>query len=218
MPQVATPPRRRSAISTTTGFRRSSPARTSPNNNKIVAFKWNGSAWAVMWEATGAPSTDRGAWDGVSIHDLNDDGFPEVIARYGEVYDGAPASSSRRRRPGHPRIDPCSATSTATEVELVANQVFTWTGTGWTMKIPASTRRRATTAVEFYAFADFGTRNARRQLRSHKEGRHRRSRRRRGAPRAKGIDEQSGFVGIYTLQGERASARIARRPRRAYRA
>jgi hypothetical protein len=32
-----------------------------PNNNKIVALKWNGTAFTVMWEATGAATLDR-AW------------------------------------------------------------------------------------------------------------------------------------------------------------
>src|SRR5262249_1520639 len=107
-----------------------------PNNNKLVAFKWTGSAWRVMWEATGAPSTDGGAWDGVSVHDLNDDGVPEVIARYGEVYDGR--NGNKLAAGGGPvflESDPALGDVDGDgKIELVANKVFTWNGSGWTEK------------------------------------------------------------------------------------
>src|SRR5262249_4915950 len=59
--------------------------------NRIVAFKWNGSHYDLMWtspEGVASPLGGGGNWDGVSLHDLDDDGRPEVIARSGEVYSG----------------------------------------------------------------------------------------------------------------------------------
>src|SRR5579859_4071606 len=61
-------------------------------NNGIVAFTWDMAAgrYKVMWTAPmpGAPSGLKDHnWDGVSIHDIDDDGFPEIIGRGGSVWD-----------------------------------------------------------------------------------------------------------------------------------
>ncbi|SRR6266545_344284 len=175
-----------------------------PNNNKIVAFKFSGGSFKVMWEATGAPSADLGAWDGVSIHDITNDGFPEVIARYGEVYDGR--TGNKLSPGGGPVIlesDPVLGdVDHDGTVELIANKVFSWNGTGWTEKykgLNASTRQQA---VAFYGFADFGTRSPSGAFDPTKKdgraeivavGAH---------LGTNGIDEQTGVAAIYTLEGE----------------
>ncbi|HWZ92623.1 MAG TPA: hypothetical protein VNW92_27340, partial [Polyangiaceae bacterium] len=83
-------------------------------------------------------------------------------------------------------------------VDLVANEVFSWNGAGWTKKYPGLGATSAATAATFYAFADFGTRHADGTF-DHKT--------KDGiaeivATGPVGGSESSGMVGIYTLQGE----------------
>ncbi|HVY28651.1 MAG TPA: VCBS repeat-containing protein [Polyangiaceae bacterium] len=59
----------------------------------LVMFGWDGAKYVKKWESSlmataepyAQPALGQG-WDGPSIHDLNDDGIPEVLA-WGEVYD-----------------------------------------------------------------------------------------------------------------------------------
>jgi hypothetical protein len=51
----------------------------------LVAFGWDGAKFAKLWESTGTIVNQP--WDGPSIHDLNDDGVPEVLV-WGEVVNG----------------------------------------------------------------------------------------------------------------------------------
>ncbi len=61
------------------------------NAGGVVAYRWNeaNKAYEHYWTQTTdiANLQASQAWDGVSVHDLNDDDYPEVIARY-RVYDG----------------------------------------------------------------------------------------------------------------------------------
>src|SRR5438034_366463 len=57
------------------------------NTDGLIAFKWNGSAYVKMWATAGDPISSEQAWDGPSLHDLDNDGYPEVLLR-GDVYDG----------------------------------------------------------------------------------------------------------------------------------
>lgn len=50
----------------------------------LIAFSWNGTKFAKMWESAGAIVNQP--WDGPSIHDVNDDGVPEVLL-WGAVND-----------------------------------------------------------------------------------------------------------------------------------
>ncbi len=57
----------------------------------VIAFKKNGAAWEILWRARNANGTlwtipAPGTWAGPSMHDLDDDGKPEVI-RDGYVFD-----------------------------------------------------------------------------------------------------------------------------------
>ncbi len=172
-----------------------------PNNDKIVAFTWKTDHYDVMWETTtGLTSSDPGAWDGVSLHDLNNDGKAEVIGRGGEVFDGT--TGKQIAAGGAPIIlisDPVLGdVDHDGTVDLIANEVFSWNGSGWTMKykgLGATTPQQAST---FYAFADFGTRNADGSFDHTKKD---------GIAEIVvtgpvGGLESSGSVGIYTLQGE----------------
>ncbi len=55
----------------------------------LVAFTMQiDGSWAPMWETVSTFANDNCNWAGPSIHDLDDDGLPEVLF-YGNVYDGA---------------------------------------------------------------------------------------------------------------------------------
>jgi hypothetical protein len=53
----------------------------------LVAFTRQAGEWAVLWETTSTLASGMCDWAGPSIHDLDDDGLPEVIF-YGAVYNG----------------------------------------------------------------------------------------------------------------------------------
>ncbi|MEJ7602090.1 MAG: hypothetical protein WKG01_29605 [Kofleriaceae bacterium] len=54
----------------------------------LVAFTLRAGGWEVLWETTSTFADTLCDWAGPSIHDLDDDGKPEVLF-YGSVYDGA---------------------------------------------------------------------------------------------------------------------------------
>ena len=171
-----------------------------PNNDKVVAFTWKTDHYDVLWEATGGPTMDKGAWDGLSIHDLNNDGKAEVIGRGGEVFDGLTGKVIAAG--GDPIIlesDPVLGDLDKDgTVDLVANQVFSWNGSGWTKKYPGLGATARPQAATFYGFADFGTRNPNGTFDHTKKD---------GiaevvATGTLGGSDSTGMVGIYTLQGE----------------
>jgi hypothetical protein len=134
-------------------------------NNKIVAFKWNGKNFDLMWtsspEGVPNPIGGNGNWDGVSLHDLDDDGLPEVIGRNGEVYSG---KDGHRISAGGGGIvlnsDPVVGdVDHDGKPDLVANKVFTWNGAGWTEKYPGVGTTTYADSPQFFAYADFGTPN-----------------------------------------------------------
>lgn len=54
----------------------------------LVAFTLQPSGWQVMWQTASRLADDLCDWAGPSIHDLDDDGTPEIIF-YGAVFDAA---------------------------------------------------------------------------------------------------------------------------------
>jgi hypothetical protein len=56
----------------------------------LIAFGWDGAKFAKLWESTGTIAAQP--WDGPSVHDLNDDGMPEVLVS-GEVVNGQTGAS-----------------------------------------------------------------------------------------------------------------------------
>jgi len=54
----------------------------------LVAFTLRPTGWEVLWETTSVFADTLCDWAGPSIHDLDDDGKPEILF-YGAVYDGA---------------------------------------------------------------------------------------------------------------------------------
>jgi hypothetical protein len=131
-------------------------------DTRIIAFKWNATSkkYEKYWiSASGTgPLLSNGSWDGISIHDLDNDGFPEVIARFGAVFNGRTGATMA---PFDQNIavtaDPVLGdVDVDGQVELVANKVFKFTGTGWAEKYPGP-NKAGNAAPRFYAFADFGT-------------------------------------------------------------
>src|SRR6185436_16714832 len=59
------------------------------NDQGLIAFSWNEAdgKYETLWTAGGESILGDQAWDGPSLHDLDDDGFAEVILR-DAVYDG----------------------------------------------------------------------------------------------------------------------------------
>jgi hypothetical protein len=53
----------------------------------LVAWTLTSAGWQVLWETTSTFADTNCDWAGPSIHDLDDDGIPEVLF-YGNVYDG----------------------------------------------------------------------------------------------------------------------------------
>jgi hypothetical protein len=130
--------------------------------NQIVAFKWNGTRYDVMWTSPeGTPSSlgGEGNWDGVSLHDLDDDGLPEVIGRNGEVYSGTDGHLISAGGGGIVlNSDPVLGdVDNDGQVELVANRVFRWNGGGWAEAYPGFGSSTFEDTPRFFAFADFGT-------------------------------------------------------------
>ncbi|NVB84292.1 MAG: hypothetical protein HOV81_38300 [Kofleriaceae bacterium] len=58
------------------------------SNGGLVAWTLRPSGWEVLWQTTSQFADANCDWAGPSIHDLDDDGLPEVLF-YGNVYDGA---------------------------------------------------------------------------------------------------------------------------------
>jgi hypothetical protein len=132
------------------------------NGTQLIAFTWDDATkkFKQYWISdSGLPGVSSNAgWDGVSIHDLDNDGKPEVIARYGAVFNGQTghmlaAPNMNLAVLADPVLGDVDADG---EVELVANKVFKWTGAGWADDHPGP-NAPANAAPEFYAFADFGT-------------------------------------------------------------
>src|SRR5207253_534159 len=52
----------------------------------LVAFTHKNGVWSVLWQTTSTFGAGLCDWAGPSIHDLDDDGKPEIVF-YGNVYD-----------------------------------------------------------------------------------------------------------------------------------
>ncbi len=169
------------------------------SNGGLIAYKFNGTKYDVMWK-TSVAGTGNPVWDGVSIHDIDNDGKPEIIGRGGEVNNG---QTGAEIAPVNPAIFLISEPAVGDvdgdgKAELVANKVFRWSGKAWAEAYPGLGVTTAAEAPAFYAFADFGTRTGAGKFDPTKKD---------GKAEVVGVgpiggDEASGVVKVYTLEGD----------------
>ena len=129
--------------------------------NPVLAFSWDGSRFVDMWQSENASKNSAGFnndWDGVSIHDLNNDGKPEVIGRNGAVYNGQTGATLYEPDAdivglSDPTIGDVDRDGRA---DLIANKIWSWDNGTWVESHPGA-NKTPTEAPRFYAYADFGT-------------------------------------------------------------
>lgn len=129
-----------------------------------MAFKWDGAKHVKMWE-TPATLPKAQAWDGPSIHDLNDDGLPEVLLA-DQVFNGqtgaliaAGGMVSNTFNGYIAVVAPLLGDGKAKLVSGSANDtsIFSWSGTAWTDDASMHQGTRLGFVTGNYAVADFGT-------------------------------------------------------------
>jgi len=123
----------------------------------VIAYAWNEPAgtYTRLWVALDTNISGQ-RWDGLALHDLNDDGVPEVISA-SEVYDGP---TGRRLNPGQvlPSAGGMSVPAIADvdkdgKVEITARDIYRWNAetNRWDLAYPLGHN------AQFWALADFGT-------------------------------------------------------------
>jgi len=129
-----------------------------------IAFKWDGGKYVKMWET---PSTlpHAQAWDGPSIHDLNDDGLPEVLLA-DQVYNGQTGAlifgGGGATITFNGYIAVAGVLNGDNKVKLVAGSAsdtstFSWTNNQWVDDASTHQGQRLGFNNGNYAIADFGT-------------------------------------------------------------
>lgn len=122
----------------------------------MVAFRWDATQKKyTTWWTTDQSNSGSSHWDGPAIHDVNNDGKPEVIGRGGEVFDGTTGKKINVGQPNlggiFPTVGDLDADGTADFIG--SGFVFSWDSASktWIQKYTVSN-----TSAHF-AFADFGT-------------------------------------------------------------
>ena len=124
----------------------------------LIAFTWDDveQRYVTYWVATETNFSGSNRWDGPAIHDLDDDGYPEIITG-SEVYDGR---TGARLNTGQVISGASAGTLSVVAdvdadgaIELLATGVWQWdTATNmWVSDWPAVPGAR------HYGYADFGT-------------------------------------------------------------
>lgn len=131
----------------------------------LIAFKWDEAAgkYTRYWVSDPHGHGTHNRWDGPAIHDLNDDGYPEVISEH-EVFDGRtgrrlnPSNSARLLGHGTGVLAVIADVDPEADdgVELIMNRIYRWVNLGdgkfaWVAKSPD------VFSGAHFAVADFGT-------------------------------------------------------------
>ncbi len=126
----------------------------------LVAWTLGPTGWTVLWQTTSTFADTNCNWAGPSIHDLDDDGVPEVLF-YGNVYNGATGAALDETlgatvdNIGDGYIPVAADIDADGVVELITGKmIYSWdTATKkWNTKYPLSGAGNG-----FVAVADFGT-------------------------------------------------------------
>lgn len=123
----------------------------------LVAFTHGAGGWTVLWQTASTLADDSCDWTGPAIHDLDDDGHPEVIF-YGAVYDGRTGAARDetigpgRDSSGNGYIPVVADVDNDGLPELVTGlELYRWTAGHWQ---PA---RTLPGSFDHVAVGDFGT-------------------------------------------------------------
>ncbi|MBA3458130.1 MAG: VCBS repeat-containing protein [Deltaproteobacteria bacterium] len=125
----------------------------------LVAFTLKPTGWEVLWQTTSVFADTLCNWAGPSIHDLDDDGKPEILF-YGAVYDGATGATIDESIAGTVDAVGVGYIPVVADVDgdgspelVTGSQLYSWDRTArrWVVK-QASPGGNGHTAV-----ADFGT-------------------------------------------------------------
>jgi len=124
----------------------------------VIAFKWDPVTlkYKTFWVALNTGIANVIRWDGPSIHDLDNDGLPEVISG-SAVFDGATGDrlNAGQLLPGAGAgiIPVLGDLDNDGNIEIIAGSVWRWNIVmdKWEMAYPGAPANR------HYGFADFGT-------------------------------------------------------------
>jgi hypothetical protein len=124
----------------------------------VVAFKWDDGLkkYTTFWVALNTNVNNVIRWDGPSIHDLDNDGFPEVISA-SAVFDGQTGDrlNAGQMLPGAGAgiIPVLGDLDNDGNIEIIAGSVWRWNigMDKWEMAYTGAPNNR------HYGFADFGT-------------------------------------------------------------
>jgi len=123
----------------------------------VIAYAWNEQTqnYARLWVALDTDISGQ-RWDGIALHDLNDDGVPEVMSA-SEVYDGPTGNRLNSGQvlagAGAMSVPAIADVDGDGQVEITASDVHRWNAEDnqWDLAYPLGH------TAEFWAVADFGT-------------------------------------------------------------